>query len=94
MKKSFDLIVTRHPALVDLLLERGYESKKITSHVTVDDVRGKNVCGVLPHALSALTESDTEIPLSLSPSDRGKELTLARLREIAGEAVTYKVTIR
>lgn len=50
------------------------------------------IIGVLPLALACLAESVTEIPLDLTPEDRGKELDINRLREIGGEPTTYKVT--
>jgi len=87
------VVVTRHPALIDLLVERGIinGSEGVLSHVTSDDVQGWHVVGVLPLALAAEAISVTEVPLSLAPEDRGVELSLERLREIAGEAQTYQV---
>ena len=80
--KKFEIVVTRHPCLVDYLKETG-----LTSH----DVRGKNVCGVLPHSLSCLTASFTEVPLSLPAELRGVELTLEQIKRYAKPAVTYIV---
>lgn len=123
--KANKLVVTRHPALVDLLFERGIISQtlvckrcgqecpqgwcvydngsevdstvvavspRVIAHATEDDVRGKHVIGVLPLALAALCASVTEIPLALQAHQRGRELTLEELREIAGKPVTYIVT--
>ncbi|MEM4701611.1 MAG: CRISPR-associated protein Csx16 [Candidatus Bathyarchaeia archaeon] len=89
------VVVTRHTALVQLLRERGIigDGAKVIAHATPDDVRGKHVVGVLPLSLAALAATVTEIPLALTPEDRGKELGIERLREIAGSAVTYKVTV-
>lgn len=89
------VVVTRHPALVDLLRERGIigEEARVIEHASPEDVRGKHVIGVLPLALAALAESVTEIPLKLTPEMRGKELDLDTLRGIAGDAVTYKVEV-
>lgn len=88
------IVVTRHPALVALLVERGLvkEDVEVISHATPEQVAGKDVIGVLPLNLAALAASVTEVPLALTPELRGKELDLEILREIAGEAVTYKVT--
>lgn len=87
------IIVTRHPALVDLLIERGLvePDAPVISHATPEQIADKDVIGVLPLNLAALANSVTEIPLSLTPDMRGKELDLETLRSIAGEAVTYKV---
>lgn len=87
------IIVTRHLALVQLLIERGIiePDAPVIQHATPNDVAGKDVIGVLPLSLAALANSVTEIPLALTPELRGKELDIETLRSIAGEAVTYKV---
>ena len=93
---SNTVIITRHPALVELLSERGIidGTEQVLSHATPEDVMGRHVIGVLPLSLAALAASVTEVPLSLAPEDRGKELGIERLREIAGDAVTYVVAER
>lgn len=90
------VVITRHPALVELLIEKGLipQGTNVITHANPDDVRGKDVIGVLPLSLAALAASVTEIPLTLAPEDRGKELGIDRLRQIAGEPVTYKVAIQ
>lgn len=90
---KIDLIVTRHKALVAYLIELGLadETTEVVTHVAPDQVRGKNVCGVLPHSLSSLCESFTEVPLHLPVDLRGVELTLEQVREYSCPAVTYKV---
>lgn len=89
------VIVTRHPALVDLLIERGIirdaDRARVIEHATEDDVLGRRVIGVLPLRLAALARRVVEIPLALRPEHRGQELNLATLREIAGEPVEYSV---
>lgn len=89
------IVVTRHPPLVALLRERGLigEDAIILPHVTPDQVRGQHVIGVLPLALAARAASVTELPLALTPEDRGKELSIDRLRQIAGDPVTYRVEV-
>ena len=88
-----ELVVTRHSALVDYLKEVGLadEGTEVISHATPEDVRGKRVCGVLPHSLSALCETFTEVPLAIPPELRGKELSLEEIRQYAGDPVTYRV---
>lgn len=88
------VVVTRHPALVALLRERGLvgPDADVREHVTPADVEGRHVIGVLPLSLAVHAASVTEIPLALLPGDRGIELSLDRLREIAGPAMTYMVT--
>ena len=89
------VVVTRHPALIDLLIERGIIgcNQTVITHATVNDVRGKHVIGVVPLSLARHAARVTEIPLDLAPADRGIELSLDRLREVAGQAVTYTVRI-
>ena len=91
--KKVDLIITRHPALVEYLRELGIVTGdvEVISHASPDVVRGKHVLGVLPHSLSCLTASFTEVPLHLPPEMRGKELSLEDLRKYAGSPVTYIV---
>ena len=90
---KIDLIVTRHPALIDYLHEIGLadSSTEVVDHATPETVMGKNVCGVLPHSLSCLCERFTEVPLSLPVDLRGKELTLEQVRHYAQPAVTYQI---
>lgn len=87
------VIITRHAALVALLIERGIiqDGTPVLAHATPEEVRGRHIIGVLPLCLAAEAAMVTEIPLSLSPEDRGKELTIERLREIAGQPRTYQV---
>jgi hypothetical protein len=89
------IIVTRHSALVAYLAEIGLVTGNEPVYAQVDgnQVRGQDVIGVLPLHLAALAASVTEVPLNLSLADRGQELSLEHLREIAGVPVTYKVTV-
>jgi len=90
---KIDLIVTRHQGLLALLQEKGLATDEtvVVAHATAAEVTGKRVCGVLPHSLSCLCESFTEIPLSLPAELRGRELTAEEVRQYAGEPVTYIV---
>lgn len=88
------IVVTRHAALVGLLIERGLvaEGTPVISHATPEQIEGRHVIGVLPLSLASIAASVTEIPIALTPELRGQELDLETLRRIAGEAVTYTVT--
>jgi hypothetical protein len=88
------VVITRHPALVGLLTERGIidGTEPVLTHADAGDVRNQHVIGVLPLSLAAEAASVTEVPLSLAPEDRGQELSLERLREVAGPAKVYTVT--
>lgn len=89
-----DLVVTRHAGLLEYLKEIGLAGSEtiVMSHAYPADIMGKNVCGVLPHNLSCLCETFTEIPLNLPSELRGKELSIEELRQFAAAPVTYKVT--
>jgi len=91
--KRLDLIVTRHPGLVTYLREIGLADAEtvVVAHATPDVVKGKRVCGVLPHSLSCLCDTFTEVPLALPQELRGAELTIEQVRQFAGHPVTYKV---
>jgi len=87
------IVVTRHPALVAYLREIGAVGPdvEVLSHVTPEQIRGRHMFGVLPLSLACECASVTEVPLSLTPEDRGQELSLERLREIAGAPRTFVV---
>lgn len=90
---KIELVVTRHPALLEYLSEiclADAETKTIT-HAKPEDVTGKRVCGVLPYALSALCETFTEIPLDIPPELRGVELTIEQIRQYSKAPATYRV---
>ena len=91
--KKIELIVTRHPGLVEYLREIGLADAEtvVVSHATPDVVKGKRVCGVLPHSLSCLCDTFTEVPLDLPQELRGAELTVEQVRQYAGAPVTYRV---
>ncbi len=97
---SATIIVTRHVPLVDLLRERHPDllrgEVRVLAHVSdPDEIRGQHVIGVLPLHLASVCASVTEVPLALTPADRGTmaagDLPLTRLREIAGAPVRYVV---
>jgi hypothetical protein len=88
-----EVVVTRHPALVEYLRELGLVEREVMTltHASSQDVADKHVAGVLPHSLSCLAASFTEVPLRLTPDMRGKELDLETIRRIAEPPVTYRV---
>ena len=91
--ERIELIVTRHSGLVEYLKEIGLadETTIVVSHATPDIVANRHVCGVLPHALSCLCATFTEIPLNLPAELRGIELSLDQVRQYAGDPVTYVI---
>jgi len=88
-------VVTRHGSLIEFLLKKGVVKEgeyEVISHASPEAVRGKEVIGVLPHSLSCLTTSFTEVVLALPPEKRGKELTLEDIEKFSKGLKTYKVT--
>jgi putative CRISPR-associated protein (TIGR02620 family) len=89
------VIVTRHPALVKYLIEQGVITKdqaaEVIAHATAEQVAGNHVIGVLPHSLSHLAESYTEVAIHAPAELRGVELSVEQVREFAQAICTYKV---
>lgn len=88
------VVVTRHPALVEYLREQHLVGDDVPVLTHVDhpaQIHTAHVYGVLPLSLAVHAALITDIPLAMAPEDRGKELDLARVREIAGAPRTYQV---
>ena len=88
-----DLIVTRHPALKDYLIERGVAdaATPVLPHAGIEDVQGKAVAGVLPLHLAAACGSLTTVELALPLELRGKELSLEDMRRYCKGLRTFVV---
>lgn len=95
MRNYVDLIVTRHPALLDYLQELGFadDTTMVMSHVTAADIEGLVVAGVLPFHLAARARRVLEVPLHIPQEMRGVELTLNQIREFAGPVTEYSVHV-
>ncbi len=91
---NFDLVITRHPALVDYLQAKGLVSAdiEVVAHATADMLEGKDVIGILPLNLAAACHSVTTIPMNLPAELRGVELSLEQVQDLAGEPQTFMVT--
>ena len=87
------VIVTRHPALVTILVADGIApaGAPAIAHATPEDVRGKHVYGVLPLSLAAEADRVTEIALRLPQELRGQELTETQVRQYMAGIRTYEV---
>jgi len=90
------LVVTRHPALIQYLKEVGLidDTTPVIEHATVAAVKNKDVIGVIPLWLACHTYSVTEVPLTLTQEQRGKELTIEEVRKAAGIIQCYVVNRR
>ncbi len=93
-RQPCDLVVTRHKGLVEYLIDKGIitTQTEVVEHAAPEVVKGKHVIGVLPHSLSCLTATFSEVPLKLTPDMRGRELTKEDVTKVAGALVTYKVS--
>lgn len=91
--KSSQLVITRHTALVEYLKEIKlvHPNVEVIEHATPEMVKDRVVFGVLPHSLSCLTTSFTEVPLVLPAELRGVELSIEDIRKYAKSPVTYIV---
>jgi hypothetical protein len=87
------LVVTRHRALYDYLVEQDIVPKdtRCIAYADASDVRDKHVYGVLPYYLACKCKYYTEVQLRLPKSVRGKELSLKDIRFLAIRPRTYKV---
>ena len=95
--EKFDVIITRHPALLKWAKKfygkEVLDGARVIQHATPEDVIGKHTFGVLPLFLASMAHSHTELHLRIPQRLRGKELTEDQIecyRE--GAPKTYKVT--
>lgn len=90
---KIDLIVTRHPALKDYLIERGVAdaATPVLPHASAADVEGKSVAGVLPLHLAAACSSLTTVELALPLEIRGKELSIEDMRRYCKGLRTFVI---
>jgi hypothetical protein len=89
----YDLVATDDSALIIYLCEAGIVDPcvPIKNPVTAADVIGKHVIGKLPHSLSCVALSYTEIPVHLPPYLEGVTPIIKDYEKYAGDPVTYKV---
>ena len=88
------LVITRHKALVEFLVEEGILQDGdyiVVPHASEEDVRGKIVVGVLPLHLAALAKEVIAPIFELKPEDRGRELSIEELRERFRGIERYRV---
>lgn len=88
-----DLIITRHPGLLEFLLQEGVlvGSVPVLAHAKAEDLRGKVVIGVLPLHLAAEADLVIEAQLDLTPEMRGKELSADEVRRVFRGFRAYRV---
>ena len=93
---KIDLIVTRHLSLVEYLkffYPEQMQDVEVITHVpankAMEILKNKHVVGVLPHHLSCICRTFTEIPLDVPSHLRGKELSELDIQRYAGKPVSY-----
>lgn len=88
------IVITRHPSLVKYLREIGIidNTAVIISHATPENVKDRDVIGVLPLRLIALTARFREVTMEVPQELRGKELTLNELKRCNPQLTEYRVT--
>lgn len=87
-------VITRHKALLAYLLDKNIIKEgeyNWIEHADYASVEGKDVIGVLPLQLASYAKSITEVPLTLTPEMRGKELTFDEVEKVANPPVQYRV---
>jgi len=89
----YDIVVTRHPALKDYLLNEGLitAETKAVKHITAKELEGLNVIGILPIDLAARCNTITTVALDLPHELRGVELTVEQIEQCFIGVSTYKV---
>jgi putative CRISPR-associated protein (TIGR02620 family) len=87
------VVVTRHPALVQYLVEKGIvpEGTPVLQHAKLEDVEGMNVIGVLPLFLASKAAQVTEVSMDIPVEKRGVELTIEDIRQYVRGVFTYQV---
>ena len=87
------IIVTKHTALAEYIKSTGMVDKdtEVVNVATLDNIRDKDVYGVLPIRMAQQTRTYTEFPISLPSWARNKELTIDQVKEFMGEPQTYMV---
>jgi len=87
------VIVTRHQGLVQWLAMRGITGEVI-AQATPDDIKGKDVYGVLPLHLAAKANTVTTVDMPNLPAEkRGQDLTPEEMDQYGAKLTTYIVRI-
>lgn len=89
------VIVTQHDALVSYLQKIGMTNgdEEIIEHAFQEDIKDRDVIGILPLHLAVLANTVTTVPLNIPPDMRNQELTLEDIEELAGDIQTFKVEL-
>ena len=89
-----EIVITRHSTLVEYLRELGLvdNNVKVLTHVSnINEIKGKNVAGILPLHIACEVNAILVIPLNIPSDLRGLELSLEQIKQFAGAPTWYKV---
>lgn len=88
------VIVSRHAGLLAWLEQHGVTGRVITGNATPQDVRGRDVYGILPLWLAAEAARVTEVSMPGLPLEyRGKEYSPAEMDAWGAHMVRYQVRV-
>ena len=85
------IIVTRHTGLIQWLKSHGIVGDVISHVEFPDQIRGKDVVGVLPLHLAAVAASVTTVEMTLPADKRGVDLTPEEMDSFGAIMHTYSV---
>ena len=88
------IIVTRHMSLARYIKDIGLApmNAKVYSFAKPEDVRDKDVIGILPYHIACNARSITEIKMRLPREKEGIELTMEEVEHYATPPKKYKVS--
>ncbi len=85
------VIVTRHNGLIQWLKNHGIEGQVIPHVESPEQIRGKDVIGVLPLSLASVTRSIWTVDMDLPPEARGKDLSPEEMDRFGAHLMKYEV---
>lgn len=90
---SNQVVITRHQGLVDYLIDQGIvkQGVSVISHATSEDIKGRDIIGILPLNLAVLARSVTIISLDLPQDLRGVDLSKDQVAQYAGQPRKFKI---
>ena len=89
-----NIIITRHKGLIKWLKIRGIEGKIIFHVTSPEQIRNKNVFGILPLNLASLTRTLTSIDMpNIKPEQRGKDLSPQEMDSAGAVLHIYEINL-
>jgi len=88
---SENIIITRHVGLVQWLANHGITGEVIPHVSNPDQIKGKDVFGILPLNLAAVCNSITTVEMNLPPEKRGVDLIPEEMDNFGAKMARFKV---